>query len=90
MEEYERISDQLRKYIDADTGKYKPDAEKLLLKRKRIIHKAENKKIAISDLLEERGKSRNWIILSFLCRKGMSLIIQLMTLIILIRMMYIL
>lgn len=36
MEEYERISDQLRKYIDADTGKYKPDAEKLLLKRKRI------------------------------------------------------
>ena len=53
MEEYERISDQLRKYIDADTGKYKPNAEKLLLKRKRIIHKAENKKIAISDLLEE-------------------------------------
>lgn len=53
MEEYERISDQLRKYIDADTGKYKPDAEKLLLKRKRIIHKAENKKIAISDLLED-------------------------------------
>ena len=53
MEEYERISNQLRKYIDADTEKYKPDAEKLLLKRKRIIHKAENKKIAISDLLEE-------------------------------------
>ncbi|MEJ8741570.1 DEAD/DEAH box helicase family protein [Phocaeicola sp. HCN-6420] len=53
MEEYEKISDQLRKYIDADTGKYKPNAEKLLLKRKRIIHKAENKKIAISDLLEE-------------------------------------
>ena len=53
MEEYERISDQLRKYIDVDTGKYKPNAEKLLLKRKRIIHKAENKKIAISDLLEE-------------------------------------
>lgn len=53
MEEYERISDQLRKYVDVDTGKYKPNAEKLLLKRKRIIHKAENKKIAISDLLEE-------------------------------------
>ena len=53
MEEYERISDQLRKYVDADTGKYKPNAERLLLKRKRIIHKAENKKIAISDLLEE-------------------------------------
>lgn len=58
MEEYERISDQLRKYIDADTGKYKPDAEKLLLKRKRIIHKAENKKIAISDLLEELSQKQ--------------------------------
>lgn len=53
MKEYERISEQLRKYIDSDTGKYKSDAEKLLLKRKRIIHKAENKKIAISDLLDE-------------------------------------
>ena len=52
MDEYERISTQLRKYIDPDTGKYKPDAEKLLLKRKRIIHKAENKKVAISRLLE--------------------------------------
>ena len=58
MEEYERISDQLRKYIDADTGKYKSNAEKLLLKRKRIIHKAENKKIAISDLLEELNKRK--------------------------------
>ena len=53
MDEYERISIQLRKYIDPDTGKYKPDAEKLLLKRKRIIHKAENKKVAICQLLED-------------------------------------
>lgn len=53
MNEYERISEQLRKFIDSDTGKYKSDAEKLLLKRKRIIHKAENKKIAISSLLED-------------------------------------
>lgn len=52
MEEYEYISSQLRKFIDPDTGKYKPEAEKLLLKRKRIIHKAENKKVAISNLLE--------------------------------------
>lgn len=58
MEEYERISTQLRKYIDPDTGKYKPDAEKLLLKRKRIIHKAENKKIAISQLLENLKQNR--------------------------------
>lgn len=52
MEEYEYISTQLRKFIDPDTGKYKPEAEKLLLKRKRIIHKAENKKVAISNLLD--------------------------------------
>ena len=58
MEEYEYISTQLRKFIDPDTGKYKPEAEKLLLKRKRIIHKAENKKVAISDLLEELKQKR--------------------------------
>lgn len=28
MDEYERISSQLRKFIDSDTGKYKPEAEK--------------------------------------------------------------
>ncbi len=58
MEEYEIISAQLRKFIDPDTGKYKPEAEKLLLKRKRIIHKAENKKVAISNLLEELKQKR--------------------------------
>ena len=58
MEEYEYISTQLRKFIDPDTGKYKPEAEKLLLKRKRIIHKAENKKVAISNLLEDLRHKR--------------------------------
>jgi superfamily II DNA or RNA helicase len=53
MEEYERITDQLRKFIDPDTGKYKPEAEMLLMKRKRIIHKAQNKKIEVSNLLEK-------------------------------------
>lgn len=53
MSEYERISEQLRKFIDPDTGKYKDDAEKLLLKRKRIVHKAQNKKIAIANLLDK-------------------------------------
>ena len=52
MEEYERISAKLRKFIDPETNKYRPEAEKLLLKRKRRIHKAENKKVAISELLE--------------------------------------
>ena len=58
MEEYENISAQLRKFIDSDTGKYKPEAEKLLLKRKRVIHKAENKKVAISNLLEDLKQKR--------------------------------
>lgn len=58
MEEYEYISTQLRKFIDPEAGKYKPEAEKLLLKRKRIIHKAENKKVAISNLLEDLKHKR--------------------------------
>ena len=58
MEEYEYISTRLRKFIDPDTGKYRPEAEKLLLKRKRIIHKAENKKVAISNLLEDLKQKR--------------------------------
>lgn len=58
MEEYEYISTQLRKFIDPDTGKYRPEAEKLLLKRKRIIHKAGNKKVAISNLLEDLKQKR--------------------------------
>lgn len=53
MQAYKTITDQLRKFIDPETGKYKEKAEMLLLKRKRIIHKAENKKAAISNLLED-------------------------------------
>ena len=58
MEDYARISAQLRKFIDAETGKYKPEAEKLLLKRKQIIHKAQNKKVAITSLLEDLKNKR--------------------------------
>lgn len=52
MAEYRRITDKLRKYLDAETGGYKKEAEMLLLQRKRIIHKAENKKPALSTLLD--------------------------------------
>jgi len=52
MDRYEKITSQLRKFIDGESGKYKDGAEKLLLKRKRIVHKAANKKIALSNLLE--------------------------------------
>lgn len=58
MDQYETISAKLRKFIDSETGKYKPEAEKLLLLRKQIIHKAENKKIAISNLLDDLKQIR--------------------------------
>lgn len=58
MSEYERISKQLRKFIDSKTGNYKPEAEMKLLERKRIIHKAENKKVAIINLLEDLKNKR--------------------------------
>ena len=52
MEAYNKITHQLRSFIDPLTKKYTDEAEMLLLKRKRIIHKAENKKVALSKLLE--------------------------------------
>lgn len=58
IQAYKTISDQLRKFIDPKTGKYKKEAEMLLLKRKRIIHKAENKKVAITNLLENLKNKR--------------------------------
>lgn len=51
MQEYKNVTDRLRKFIDPETGKYKEEAQMLLMQRKRIIHKAENKKVAIVELL---------------------------------------
>jgi superfamily II DNA or RNA helicase len=53
MQEYKDITNQLRIHIDSQTGKYKKEAEMLLLKRKRVVHKAENKKTVILNLLQE-------------------------------------
>lgn len=53
MEEYKKITRDLCKFIDPKTGKYSDKASTLLLKRKRIIHKAENKKIAVEHLILE-------------------------------------
>lgn len=58
MDEYQKITAQLRKFIDPKTGKYKKEAEMLLLKRKRVIHKASNKKNAISSLLNDLDQKR--------------------------------
>lgn len=59
MAEYSKITDKLRKFIDPDTGKYKKEADMLLMKRKRIIHKAQNKKLFVAELLESLSKKRN-------------------------------
>lgn len=58
MEEYSRITEKLRKFIDPETGKYKKEAEMLLMKRKRVIHKAQDKKVKVAGLLEALSKKR--------------------------------
>lgn len=57
LEEYKKITNMLRKFIDPKTGHYKKEAEMLLLRRKRVIHKAENKKTALSNLLDSLEKN---------------------------------
>ena len=59
MEQYNIITEKLRKFIDPLTGKYKKDAEMLLMARKRIIHKAANKKLKVAELLDEQKKKGN-------------------------------
>lgn len=56
MEQYNIKTEQLHKFIDPDTGKYKKEAEMLLMARKRIIHKAANKKIKVAELLDNQKK----------------------------------
>ena len=53
MNSYKEVTKQLRKFIDTKTGKYSKDAEMLLLKRKRIIHKAANKKNELIKLVKK-------------------------------------
>lgn len=61
LKEYKKITNKLRKFIDSETGQYRKEAEMLLLQRKRIIHKAENKKQAISNLLDALEKDQKLI-----------------------------
>ncbi len=55
LEEYKAISKKLLKYFDSKRGAFKdnPIVNALLLKRKRIIHKAENKKSCLKECLKE-------------------------------------
>jgi superfamily II DNA or RNA helicase len=61
QEEYAKISKQLMNYLDPTTGTYKKDdmVERLLLKRKRIIHKASNKLDVFKQILKEEFRKRN-------------------------------
>jgi superfamily II DNA or RNA helicase len=60
QQEYAKISKQLMNYLDPKTGTYKKDdmVEKLLLKRKRIIHKAANKLGVFKQILKEEFHKR--------------------------------
>ena len=53
MDQYNLKTEQLRKFIDPNTGKYKKEAEMLLMARKRIVHKAAEKKQKVAELLDE-------------------------------------
>lgn len=53
MYQYNVKTEQLRKFIDPETGKYKKEAEMLLMARKRIVHKAAMKKQKVAALLDE-------------------------------------
>ncbi len=59
FEEYTLISKQLLKFFDFENGKFKDDpiVEILLLKRKNIIHKAQNKISLFSSIIRELKKT---------------------------------
>ncbi len=60
LKEYLRISRQLLKYFDSKTGGYKKsvEVEMLLLERKRIIHKAENKLSVFKGIVSDEFRKR--------------------------------
>lgn len=58
QENYLKISKELLKYMDFETGKYKESeyVNNLLIKRKNIIHKAKNKLNALLSIINKIGK----------------------------------
>jgi superfamily II DNA or RNA helicase len=57
---YQDISKKLAKYIDPTTGRYKdnPIVNNLLIQRKNVIHKAQNKLASLTKIIDEIGKER--------------------------------
>lgn len=60
LDEYQKISIQLMKYFDSNTGKFKDveEVNALLLKRKRVVHKAKNKLVAFKKILKNEFQHR--------------------------------
>lgn len=60
QERYLEVTRQLYRYLDSETGKYKDCQEvtDLLMRRKRIVHKAANKKIVFANVVKEELKKR--------------------------------
>ena len=53
LEQYLEISRQLLRFFDFATGKFRDSATQLLIKRKRIVHKARNKKTCLEQIFRE-------------------------------------
>ena len=53
LENYLKITRQLIKFFDFKEGKFKDSANRLLIKRKRIIHKAKNKKDCLRKIFKD-------------------------------------
>ena len=60
LEEYKVYTKKLYQYIDSKTGKYKdlPEVNNLLIRRKSIIHKAENKASCLLRIIDEIGPDK--------------------------------
>lgn len=67
LDKYVDISKKIARYIDSETGSFrnKEQLERLLLKRKRIIHKAENKTLAFKSILKNQLKKKPTLDYSF-------------------------
>jgi len=61
LKEYRKISLQLMKFFDPKTNSYKKckEVEALLMKRKRVIHKAKNKLVAFKKIMQSEFKKNN-------------------------------
>lgn len=58
FQEYNNLTKKLVRFFDSKTGSFKEGAEIILLKRKRIIHKAKNKLKATRQLLADRYEAQ--------------------------------